>query len=178
MPEGGVTRRIRDYLSRTNVQLGATYKTGKLSTERYGAGFAAGARYVHAEASEIGTASTAIIITVFYSASSPPFSAHLRIHILFPILSYSTPLAISRRGLFRVYDVPGFSPMHACIQRSKRPSPPNQSSQSSAPRRRSSSATSPSRSTSPRATRSSCRASTTRPTSRHGWTSRRGRSSC
>ncbi|KAI1422685.1 aminotransferase class-V [Xylaria sp. FL1777] len=50
---GTVIEAIRDYLSRTNVQLGASYKTGKLSTERYDAGFAAGARYINAEASEI-----------------------------------------------------------------------------------------------------------------------------
>ncbi len=52
----GSDLRIHDYLSRTNVQLGASYETGKLSTERYDAGFAAGARYINAETSEIGTA--------------------------------------------------------------------------------------------------------------------------
>ncbi|KAI1735975.1 PLP-dependent transferase [Xylaria scruposa] len=50
---GTVIEGIRDYLARTNVQLGATYKTGKLATERYDAGFAAGARYINADASEI-----------------------------------------------------------------------------------------------------------------------------
>ncbi|KAH8163029.1 hypothetical protein CIB48_g5232 [Xylaria polymorpha] len=50
---GTVIEAIRDYLSRTNVQLGATYRTGKLATERYDAGFAAGARYINAEPSEI-----------------------------------------------------------------------------------------------------------------------------
>ncbi|KAI0523843.1 aminotransferase class-V [Xylaria bambusicola] len=50
---GSVIDAIRDYLSRTNVQLGATYSTGKLATERYDAGFAAGARYINAETSEI-----------------------------------------------------------------------------------------------------------------------------
>ncbi|KAI0878890.1 aminotransferase class-V [Hypoxylon argillaceum] len=66
---GTVIEAIRDYLSRTNVQLGATYKTGKLSTERYGAGFAAGARYVHAEESEIvfGPSTTQLLRNVSFA---------------------------------------------------------------------------------------------------------------
>ncbi|KAI0417963.1 aminotransferase class-V [Xylaria grammica] len=50
---GTVIEAIRDYLSRTNVQLGASYKTGKLATERYEAGFAAAARYVNADKDDI-----------------------------------------------------------------------------------------------------------------------------
>ncbi|KAI0408914.1 aminotransferase class-V [Xylaria palmicola] len=50
---GTVIEAIRDYLLRTNVQLGASYKTSRLATERYEKGFAAGAQYVHAEPSEI-----------------------------------------------------------------------------------------------------------------------------
>ncbi|CAJ2501597.1 Uu.00g044500.m01.CDS01 [Anthostomella pinea] len=50
---GGVIDSIRDYLSNTNVQLGATYKTGKLSTDRYKKGQEAGAKYINAEVDEI-----------------------------------------------------------------------------------------------------------------------------
>ncbi|KAI1130229.1 aminotransferase class-V [Nemania abortiva] len=66
---GTVIEAIRDYLSRTNVQLGATYKTGKLSTERYDAGFAAGARYVNAEESEIvfGPSTTQLLRNVSFT---------------------------------------------------------------------------------------------------------------
>ncbi|KAI0460098.1 aminotransferase class-V [Xylaria acuta] len=66
---GTVIEAIRDYLSRTNVQLGASYKTGKLATERYDAGFAAGARYINAEASEIvfGASTTQLFRNVSFA---------------------------------------------------------------------------------------------------------------
>ncbi|TRX97911.1 hypothetical protein FHL15_001121 [Xylaria flabelliformis] len=66
---GTVIEAIRDYLSRTNVQLGATYKTGKLATERYDAGFAAGARYVNAATSEIafGASTTQLFRNVSFA---------------------------------------------------------------------------------------------------------------
>ncbi|KAI0390957.1 aminotransferase class-V [Xylariaceae sp. FL0594] len=50
---GSVIDAISDYLQNTNVQLGASYRIGKLATERYAAGCAAGARYVNADISEI-----------------------------------------------------------------------------------------------------------------------------
>ncbi|KAI0107545.1 aminotransferase class-V [Nemania sp. FL0031] len=67
----GTALRIRDYLSRTNVQLGATYKAGKLSTERYNAGFAAGAKYVNAEESDIvfGPSTTQLLRNVSFTLS-------------------------------------------------------------------------------------------------------------
>ncbi|KAI1203115.1 aminotransferase class-V [Nemania serpens] len=67
---GTVIEAIRDYLSRTNVQLGASYKAGRASTERYDAGFAAGARYVNAEdESEIvlGASTTQLLRNVSFA---------------------------------------------------------------------------------------------------------------
>lgn len=46
--------RIRNYLTYNNVQLGATYRVGKASTERYSEGFAAAAKFVNANEDEIG----------------------------------------------------------------------------------------------------------------------------
>lgn len=45
---------IRDYLLNTNVQLGASYVTGKKSTERYNEGYASAAKYIKASRDEIG----------------------------------------------------------------------------------------------------------------------------
>ncbi|KAI8632289.1 PLP-dependent transferase [Xylariaceae sp. FL1651] len=66
---GTVIEAIRDYLSRTNVQLGASYKTGKLSTERYNSSFAAAAQYVNAEESEIvfGASTTQLFRNVSFT---------------------------------------------------------------------------------------------------------------
>ncbi|RYC58516.1 hypothetical protein CHU98_g7690 [Xylaria longipes] len=66
---GTVIEAIRDYLLHTNVQLGASYKTGELATERYDAGFAAGARYINAEASEIvfGASTTQLFRNVSFA---------------------------------------------------------------------------------------------------------------
>ncbi|GAP83505.2 putative aminotransferase class-v [Rosellinia necatrix] len=66
---GTVIEAIRDYLLRTNVQLGASYKTSSLSTERYNAGFAAGARYINAEESEIvfGASTTQLLRNVSFA---------------------------------------------------------------------------------------------------------------
>ncbi|KAI0432097.1 aminotransferase class-V [Xylaria sp. FL1042] len=66
---GTVIEAIRDYLAQTNVQLGATYKTGQLSTERYETGFAAGARYINAEASAIvfGASTTQLLRNVSFA---------------------------------------------------------------------------------------------------------------
>lgn len=47
---------IYEYLTTNNVQLGASYRIGQASTERYNAGFAAAAKYVNAQEDEIGRA--------------------------------------------------------------------------------------------------------------------------
>lgn len=51
---GSVVDLICQYLTRTNVQLGATYAVGKLATARYNAGFTAAAKYINAGEDEIG----------------------------------------------------------------------------------------------------------------------------
>ncbi|KAI8156881.1 Cysteine desulfurase-like protein ustD [Colletotrichum sp. SAR 10_86] len=50
---GTVIDSIRDYLSQTNVQLGASYKVGQRSTALYGDGYQAGAKYISASPDEI-----------------------------------------------------------------------------------------------------------------------------
>lgn len=52
---GTVVDSICQYLTNNNVQLGATYRVGKLATDRYNDGFAAAAKYVNAQEDEIGT---------------------------------------------------------------------------------------------------------------------------
>ena len=51
---GSVVDLICQYLTQNNVQLGATYRVGKLATARYDAGYAAAAKYINAEEDEIG----------------------------------------------------------------------------------------------------------------------------
>lgn len=46
---------ITSYLSKTNVQLGATYSVGKKSTVLYEDGYQASAKYINASADSIGT---------------------------------------------------------------------------------------------------------------------------
>lgn len=45
---------MRDYLEETNVQLGASYDVAKQSTESYDKGLEAAAKFMNAEADEIG----------------------------------------------------------------------------------------------------------------------------
>jgi len=47
--------RVKDYLSTTNVQLGATYRIGKQSTQKFDAGIKAASEYINASPDEIGT---------------------------------------------------------------------------------------------------------------------------
>jgi len=47
--------RIKDYLSSTNVQLGATYETSKKSTSLFNEGYKAAAQYINATPEEIGS---------------------------------------------------------------------------------------------------------------------------
>ncbi|KAK3366955.1 pyridoxal phosphate-dependent transferase [Lasiosphaeria ovina] len=69
---GAVAERIRDYLLNTNVQLGASYATGKASTDRYDAGYAAAAAYVGASKDEIvlSPSTTQLFRNVSYALSS------------------------------------------------------------------------------------------------------------
>ena len=46
--------RIADYLSNTNVQLGASYAIGQQSTRLYGEGCKAAAKYINADPNEVG----------------------------------------------------------------------------------------------------------------------------
>ncbi|KAI0535942.1 aminotransferase class-V [Xylaria digitata] len=68
---GTVIEAIRDYFLRSNVQLGGTYKTGKLTSERYDAAWAAGARYVNADESEIvfGASTTQLFRNLSFTLS-------------------------------------------------------------------------------------------------------------
>ncbi|KAI1266774.1 PLP-dependent transferase [Xylariaceae sp. FL1019] len=68
---GSVIGDIRNYLSKTNVQLGASYKTGKLSNASYDEGKAAGAKYVHAADSEVvfGPSTTQLFRNISYTLS-------------------------------------------------------------------------------------------------------------
>ncbi|KAH8820368.1 pyridoxal phosphate-dependent transferase [Xylogone sp. PMI_703] len=70
---GTVIEAIRDYLSGTNVQLGATYNVGKLSTTKYDEGYAAAAKYINASADEIvlGASTTQLFRNLSYSLEFP-----------------------------------------------------------------------------------------------------------
>lgn len=46
---------ITEYLSKTNVQLGASYRTGTQSSSKYEHGYQAAAKYINAGRDEIGT---------------------------------------------------------------------------------------------------------------------------
>ena len=46
--------RITEYLSKNNVQLGASYHTGKISNTKYQEGYEAAGQYVNASPDEIG----------------------------------------------------------------------------------------------------------------------------
>ena len=45
---------IRDYLSSTNVQLGASYGISRKSTSLYTEGYEAAAKYINADPAEVG----------------------------------------------------------------------------------------------------------------------------
>ncbi len=51
---GTVIESISNYLSKTNVQLGASYNVGKQSTALYSNGYAAAAKYINASEDNIG----------------------------------------------------------------------------------------------------------------------------
>jgi selenocysteine lyase/cysteine desulfurase len=50
--------RITAYLSKTNVQLGASYHTGTQSNTKYEEGYQAAAKYINAGRDEIGITAT------------------------------------------------------------------------------------------------------------------------
>ncbi|GAB1311391.1 hypothetical protein MFIFM68171_01601 [Madurella fahalii] len=64
-----VAERIRDYLLNTNVQLGASYATGKKATDRYNEGYTAAAKYIGASEDEIviGPSTTQLFRNVSYA---------------------------------------------------------------------------------------------------------------
>jgi selenocysteine lyase/cysteine desulfurase len=51
---GSVVDAISDYLRNSNVQMGASYKVGKIASERFRKGYAAAAGWVGAGVEEIG----------------------------------------------------------------------------------------------------------------------------
>lgn len=56
--------RITDYLTNTNVQLGASYETSKKSTSLFNEGYKAAAKYINATPEEIGIAFAAPIFSL------------------------------------------------------------------------------------------------------------------
>ncbi|KAK7989037.1 class III chitinase [Apiospora arundinis] len=66
---GAVVDSICHYLTNNNVQLGATYRVGKLATARYNEGFAAAAKYVNAQEDEIvfGSSTTQLFRNLSYA---------------------------------------------------------------------------------------------------------------
>ncbi|KAK4170393.1 pyridoxal phosphate-dependent transferase [Cladorrhinum sp. PSN259] len=69
---GIVAEKIRDYLLNTNVQLGASYNTGKKSTTIYDEGYEAAAKYINASPDEVvlGSSTTQLFRNVSYALSS------------------------------------------------------------------------------------------------------------
>ncbi|EJT81999.1 cysteine desulfurase [Gaeumannomyces tritici R3-111a-1] len=66
---GTVIDSIRDYLTNTNVQLGASYATGVKSTTKYDEGYKAAAKYINASADDIvlGSSTTQLFRNVSYA---------------------------------------------------------------------------------------------------------------
>ncbi|KAK7907883.1 cysteine desulfurase protein [Apiospora marii] len=66
---GTVVDSICQYLTNNNVQLGATYRVGKLATARYNDGFASAAKYVNAQEDEIafGSSTTQLYRNLSYA---------------------------------------------------------------------------------------------------------------
>lgn len=71
---GTVVDDIRDYLCRSNVQLGASYAVGKKATEKYSEGFKAAARYVNAHVDEvaIGPSTTQLLRNLSWTLKLQP----------------------------------------------------------------------------------------------------------
>ncbi|KUJ11192.1 PLP-dependent transferase [Mollisia scopiformis] len=73
---GSVIDSIVAYLSKTNVQLGASYAVGQKSTALYGEGYAAAAKYINTSAENIvlGSSTTQLFRTLSTALSFPPGS--------------------------------------------------------------------------------------------------------
>ncbi|TFB00302.1 putative cysteine desulfurase [Trichoderma ghanense] len=71
---GPVIDSIKDYLSSTNVQLGASYAVGKKSTSAYRAGYQAAAKYINADPDEIvfGSSTTQLLRNLSYALKFNP----------------------------------------------------------------------------------------------------------
>ncbi|KAM0486953.1 hypothetical protein ACHAPX_000220 [Trichoderma viride] len=71
---GTVIDSIRDYLTGTNVQLGASYTVSKKSTALYGAAYKAAARYINANPDEIvfGSSTTQLFRNLSYALKFNP----------------------------------------------------------------------------------------------------------
>ncbi|KAH9214464.1 pyridoxal phosphate-dependent transferase [Leptodontidium sp. 2 PMI_412] len=70
---GTVIDSICNYLSKTNVQLGASYAVGKKSTASYESGYAAAAKYINASIDSIvlGSSTTSLFRTLSFALSFP-----------------------------------------------------------------------------------------------------------
>ncbi|KAH0491257.1 hypothetical protein TgHK011_002694 [Trichoderma gracile] len=71
---GTVIDSIKDYLSSTNVQLGASYAVGRKSTSAYKAGYQAAAKYINADPDEIvfGPSTTQLLRNLSYALKFRP----------------------------------------------------------------------------------------------------------
>ncbi|KAF2660391.1 PLP-dependent transferase [Lophiostoma macrostomum CBS 122681] len=70
---GSVIDSITQYLSKTNVQLGASYHTGTISNTKYAQGYEAAAKYVNASRGEIvlGSSTTQLFMNLSYALNIP-----------------------------------------------------------------------------------------------------------
>ncbi|KAF1948754.1 PLP-dependent transferase [Byssothecium circinans] len=70
---GDVVDSITQYLSKTNVQLGASYHTGRQSNTKYEEGYQAAAKYMNAGRDEIvlGTSTTQLFMNLSYALKIP-----------------------------------------------------------------------------------------------------------
>ncbi|CZT45664.1 related to selenocysteine lyase [Rhynchosporium secalis] len=70
---GTVIDSICSYLSKTNVQLGASYAVGKKSTARYASGYDAAAKYINTSAENIvlGSSTTVLFRTLSFALNIP-----------------------------------------------------------------------------------------------------------
>ncbi|KAK0392661.1 hypothetical protein NLU13_2156 [Sarocladium strictum] len=101
---GPVIDSITAYLSRTNVQLGASYATGKEATARYSDAFAAAARYINANVDDIvfGSSTTQLFRNLSWSLEFQPGD-----EILISALDHEANIApwvdLARRQDLRLY---------------------------------------------------------------------------
>lgn len=95
---------ITDYLSNTNVQLGASYATGQKATSRYSEAFEAGARYINAHVDDIafGPSTTQLFRNLSWSLEFQPGD-----EILVSALDHEANIApwvdLARRQDLRLY---------------------------------------------------------------------------